>query len=385
MLIKGEPHLDFSGFLLIISIIIISGVVAYLGDVLGRRIGKQRLSVLKLRPRYTAILMSIITGVIIASITLAILTVASEDVRTALFGMRELREKLDSLNYEVKQRNTELDVMRKEAENFQKRIAELEQKEKDLILSRSQLESQVEILNGNIHNLVEQRDNLNEEIQSLQLELRRTQETIVAIRQGEIVFQEDEEMLRGLAPAGLARGEAENYLLTLLQRADELALRRGAGQDSSSQRAVFVMGDNFDQTLEKLILSQNQMVIRLVSALNTLKGEPVITRFLLDDNKKIFDAGQLIYQKEVSVDSDQSNVEQILTEILSELNTLGVKQGIIPQRGRIGLVSALNLTDVSRQLSQLSDQVLINAIAENDIYTIGPLRVRLEIVKDKVP
>ncbi|HCU23358.1 MAG TPA: hypothetical protein DF698_10910 [Candidatus Atribacteria bacterium] len=183
----------------------------------------------------------------------------------------------------------------------------------------------------------------------------------------------------------MARGEAENYLLTLLQRADELALRRGAGQDSSSQRAVFVMGDNFDQTLEKLILSQNQMVIRLVSALNTLKGEPVITRFLLDDNKKIFAAGQLIYQKEVSVDSDQSNVEQILTEILSELNTLGVKQGIIPQRGRIGLVSALNLTDVSRQLSQLSDQVLINAIAENDIYTIGPLRVRLEIVKDKVP
>lgn len=377
--------MDFSGFLLIISIIIISGVVAYLGDVLGRRIGKQRLSVLKLRPRYTAILMSIITGVIIATITLAILTVASEDVRTALFGMRELREKLDSLNYEVKQRNTELDVMRKEAENFQKRIAELEQKEKDLILSRSQLESQVEILNGNIHDLVEQRNSLNEEIQSLQLELRRTQETIVAIRQGEIVFQEDEEMLRGLAPAGLAREEAENYLLTLLQRADELALRRGAGQDSSSQRAVFVMGDNFDQALEKLILSQNQTVIRLVSALNTLKGEPVITRFLLDDNKKIFAAGQLVYQKEVSVDSDQSNVEQILTEILSELNTLGVKQGIIPQRGRIGLVSALNLTDVSRQLSQLSDQVLINAIAENDIYTIGPLRVRLEIVKDKVP
>lgn len=374
--------MDFSGFLLIISIIVISGVVAYLGDVLGRRIGKQRLSVLKLRPRYTAILMSIITGVIIATITLAILTIASEDVRTALFGMRELREKLDSLNFEVKQRNTELDVMRKEAENFQKRIAELEQKEKDLILSRTQLESQVEILNGNIHDLVEQRDNLNEEIQSLQLELRRTQETIVAIRQGEIVFQEDEEMLRGLAPAGLTREDAENYLITLLQRADELALRRGAGQDSSSQRAVFVMGDNFDQALEKLVMSKNQTVIRLVSALNTLKEEPVITRFILDDNKKIFSADQLIYQKEVNVDPDHSNVEQILSEILSELNTLGVKQGIIPQRGRIGSVSALNLTDVSRQLSQLSARVLINAIAENDIYTIGPLRVRLEIVKD---
>jgi len=374
--------LDFSGFLLIISIIVISGVIAYLGDVLGRRIGKQRLSILKLRPRYTAILISIITGVIIATITLAILTIASEDVRTALFGMKELREKLESLDFEVKQRNTELEVMRREAENFQKRIAELEQKEKDLILSRSQLESQVETLNGNIHDLVEQRDNLNEEIQSLQLELRRTQETIMAIRQGEIVFQEDEEILRGLAPAGLTREDAENYLLTLLQKADELALRRGAGKDSSNQRSVFVIGDNFDQALEKLVLSQNQTVIRLVSALNTLKGEPVITRFLLDDNKKIFNAGQLIHQKEVIIDPKHSNVDQILAEILSELNTVGVKQGIIPQRGRIGSVSALNLTDVSRQLSQMSDKVLINAIAESDIYTIGPLRVRLEVVKD---
>ena len=374
--------MDFSGFLLIISIIVISGVIAYLGDVLGRRIGKQRLSILKLRPRYTAILISIITGVIIATITLAILTIASEDVRTALFGMKELREKLESLDFEVKQRNTELEVMRKEAENFQKRIAELEQKEKDLILSRSQLESQVETLNGNIHDLVEQRDNLNEEIQSLQLELRRTQETIMAIRQGEIVFQEDEEILRGLAPAGLTREDAENYLLTLLQKADELALRRGAGKDSSNQRSVFVIGDNFDQALEKLVLSQNQTVIRLVSALNTLKGEPVITRFLLDDNKKIFNAGQLIHQKEVIIDPKHSNVDQILAEILSELNTVGVKQGIIPQRGRIGSVSALNLTDVSRQLSQMSDKVLINAIAESDIYTIGPLRVRLEVVKD---
>ncbi|MBP8933020.1 MAG: DUF3084 domain-containing protein [Candidatus Atribacteria bacterium] len=374
--------MDFSGFLLIISIIVISGIIAYLGDVLGRRIGKQRLSILKLRPRYTAILISIITGVIIATITLAILTIASEDVRTALFGMKELREKLESLDFEVKQRNTELEVMRKEAENFQKRIAELEQKEKDLILSRSQLESQVETLNGNIHDLVEQRDNLNEEIQSLQLELRRTQETIMAIRQGEIVFQEDEEILRGLAPAGLTREDAENYLLTLLQKADELALRRGAGKDSSNQRSVFVIGDNFDQALEKLVLSQNQTVIRLVSALNTLKGEPVITRFLLDDNKKIFNAGQLIHQKEVIIDPKHSNVDQILAEILSELNTVGVKQGIIPQRGRIGSVSALNLTDVSRQLSQMSDKVLINAIAESDIYTIGPLRVRLEVVKD---
>jgi len=374
--------LDFSGSLLVVSIIVISGVIAYLGDVLGRRIGKHRLSVLKLRPRYTAILISIITGVIIAAITLAILAVASEDVRTALFGMKELKDKLESLDLEVKQRNSELEFMRKEADNFQKRIAELEQKERDLLASRTFLENQVQTLNGNIKDLIEQRDSLNEEIQSLQLELKRTQATIVAIRQGEIVFQEDEEVLRGLAPAGLAKDDAENYLLTMVKRADELAIRRGAGRDSATQRTVFVMGDNFDQTLEKLILTKNQTVIRLVSALNTLKDEPVITRFLLDDNKKIFSAGQLVISRETTIDPVNTSIDQTLAEILRDLNTVGVKQGIIPQHGKIGSVSALNLTDISQKLSQMSGVVVINALAENDIYTIGPLRVRLEVVKD---
>jgi len=373
--------LDFSGFLLIISIIVISGVIAYIGDVLGRRIGKQRLSLLKLRPRYTAILISIVTGVIIAAITLTILTIASEDVRTALFGMKELKDKLEFLDREVQQRNSELETMRKEADNYQKRIAELEQKEKDLLASRTSLENQIQTLSNNIDDLTKQRDSLNEEIKSLQLELGRLRATIVAIRQGEIVFQEDEEILRGLAPAGLSQADAENYLLTLIKRADELAIRKGAGRDSTTQRAVFVMGDNFDQTLEKLVQAKNENVIRLVSTLNTLEDEPVITRFLLDDNKKIFSAGELVLQREITIETGKTSVDLILAEILRDLNTVGVKQGIIPQRGKIGSVSALNLTDISRKLVQMSGSVVIKAIAENDIFTIGPLQVHLEVTE----
>ena len=373
--------MDFSGFLLIISIIVISGVIAYIGDVLGRRIGKQRLSLLKLRPRYTAILISIVTGVIIAAITLTILTIASEDVRTALFGMKELKDKLEFLDREVQQRNSELETMRKEADNYQKRIAELEQKEKDLLASRTSLENQIQTLTSNIDDLTKQRDSLNEEIKSLQLELGRLRATIVAIRQGEIVFQEDEEILRGLAPTGLSKADAENYLFTLVKRADELAIRKGAGRDSTTQRALFVMGDNFDQTLEKLVQAKNENVIRLVSTLNTLKDEPVITRFLLDENKKIFSAGELVLQREITIETGKTNVDLILAEILRDLNTVGVKQGIIPQRGKIGSVSALNLTDISRKLVQMSGLVVIKAIAENDIFTIGPLQVHLEVTK----
>ena len=62
-------------------------------------------------------------------------------------------------------------------------------------------------------------------------------------------------MLRGLAPAGLTREDAENYLITLLQRADELALRRELDKIFQPESS-FVMGDNFDQALEKLVMSK---------------------------------------------------------------------------------------------------------------------------------
>ena len=78
--------MDWGSWLLILSIIILAGVIAYLGDILGRRIGKRKLSLFKLRPRYTAVLVSVITGILIAAITLLILSVASQDVRTALFS-----------------------------------------------------------------------------------------------------------------------------------------------------------------------------------------------------------------------------------------------------------------------------------------------------------
>ena len=109
--------MDWGSWLLIFSIIILAGVIAYLGDILGRRIGKKKLSLFKLRPRYTAILVSVITGILIAAITLTILSVASQDVRTALFGMKELKDQIE----------------------------QLEQREKELQSSKAVLEEQVKI------------------------------------------------------------------------------------------------------------------------------------------------------------------------------------------------------------------------------------------------
>lgn len=343
--------MNWGSWLLVFSIIVLAGVIAYLGDILGRRIGKKKLSLFKLRPRYTAILMSVITGILIAAITLLILSIASQDVRTALFGMEELKSQ----------------------------ITQLEEREKELQSYKSSLEEQVKTLTGSVEELKSQRQSLQEEIQTLQVELTRLRESILAIRRGEIVFQDEEEILRVVAPKGMDDKEAENYLLSIIKQGEDIALQRGAGLDKEIQRAVFVLEDNFNETKEKLKNSEVPLVIRLVASINTLRGEPVIARFITEENKKVFSAGEVIWSGELNIDPQKTNIELWLGELLKELNTLAVKKGILPQQGRVGVISASNITEVTSLLQRMEGKVTVEVVAESDIFTAGPLRIYLRV------
>ncbi len=51
---------------LILTLILLSGTLAYLGDVLGMRIGKRRISLFGLRPRDTSRVITAFTGILIS-------------------------------------------------------------------------------------------------------------------------------------------------------------------------------------------------------------------------------------------------------------------------------------------------------------------------------
>ena len=78
------------GVTLILVLAVVGGVIAVIGDRLGTRIGKKKLTLFGLRPRHTAVVVTIFTGVCITTVTFGILAAASENVRTALFGMDRL-------------------------------------------------------------------------------------------------------------------------------------------------------------------------------------------------------------------------------------------------------------------------------------------------------
>ena len=58
-------------------LVVMCGGIAYMGDLLGRRMGKKRLSLFGLRPRHTAVVFTIATGMLIAAVTLGVLVMAS--------------------------------------------------------------------------------------------------------------------------------------------------------------------------------------------------------------------------------------------------------------------------------------------------------------------
>jgi len=72
-------------WILIVFLIFLGGLIAPFGDILGTKIGKARFSILKLRPKKTATIITIITGGFISSISIGLLILVSEEFRQRLF------------------------------------------------------------------------------------------------------------------------------------------------------------------------------------------------------------------------------------------------------------------------------------------------------------
>ena len=71
-------------WILIVFLILLGGIIAPFGDLLGTKIGKARFSILKLRPKKTATIITVITGGFISSISIGLLILVSEEFRQRL-------------------------------------------------------------------------------------------------------------------------------------------------------------------------------------------------------------------------------------------------------------------------------------------------------------
>jgi uncharacterized protein (DUF3084 family) len=93
---------------LIPLLILVSGLVAFIGNLVGRAIGRKRLTLFGVRPRYTAQIVTVVTGMMITVVTLAVVLLASQDARQALFHLQEVQQQTRQLEAQIADQQREL-------------------------------------------------------------------------------------------------------------------------------------------------------------------------------------------------------------------------------------------------------------------------------------
>lgn len=147
--------------LFIIALILVSGFIAYFGDLLGRRMGKKRLTLWTLRPRHTAIIVTTITGMLISTL--------------ALFA-------LVSVNSQFRKVLTRGEVILAQNEQLSRANIGLERTNKRLSAQGARLQAQVDAARKDVRTAVAARDKAVAEVSKLEKEIRARQAELVQLR-----------------------------------------------------------------------------------------------------------------------------------------------------------------------------------------------------------
>ncbi|MBC8499266.1 MAG: DUF3084 domain-containing protein [Candidatus Atribacteria bacterium] len=366
--------------ILIFTLIVISGLIAFVGDWVGLKIGKKRITIFGLRPHHTAIFITIISGILIAIITVTILAISSNDVRTALFGMEELKEKLSYLSREVDLRNTQLSTTKEDLKKKTTQLQEMEEKyqklSEDIKNKTAQLEELLIIREG----LIEEKDKLTEEVEELNATIKALYSGIAWIREGEVILGSEEQIALTIIQSQMSIEEIRKELFEFLNEASNKALAMGAKKNEQTNQVFIISQEEFEDVAQKIYDSDKEMIVRLLSSINVVEGEPIVAHFNVLENKLVFKIDEEIISEEIESLEISGEVEKELLTLLRKVNILALEKGIIPdpKSSFVGSVSAVNLYDTVKTIVESDTTMKVSIVSVYDTWSTGPLRVRME-------
>lgn len=413
------------GIILIAVIAVMGGAIAYIGDKLGTKVGKKKLSIFGLRPKHTSIVVTIITGILIAGSTLGVLSLVSRDVRTALFGMDVLKAELLSLSQEVSAKNAELQASRSELEEKTKEYAALNAKVQETIAKLNLVSSELAAVTAERDktaaalakvqaDYVLARDGLDKagkEIAALQATKAQLDTRITQLNEAKASLQKDVDQLNQLAD-NLKKGLKFIREGAVVFRAGEVlytSTLHSSGNPEEMQQALTAIAYNANQSIIKKLGVNNQdlevlwiakteveqavdiinanpgldVIVRILANGNTVYGEPVIGQIQLFPNHLIYPQGAAVYSEIVDVGNETHQAEEAVLDFLQKVNAASIKQGILPDplQGTVGTMSGAQLYDTINKAKRLGGKVQLTAIAKTNVYTVGPLSIEIKVQK----
>jgi uncharacterized protein (DUF3084 family) len=381
-----------SGWLLILALLVLGGVLSTLGDRLGTKVGKARLSLFNLRPRKTAVVITALTGALISAVSLALMLLVSERLRVGLFELDQLQERLRDSRTALVRSQAELRTRRAELESSRAEVGRAERGRRQALQGRTQAlaaqrqaetargraasqlrtaEDRLGTLRRSLQPLQAQRDRLetqqarlrrevsgrDAEIRRTEAELRQVRERIaagarelkeletnvIALRRGDVVIASGEPLAS--AKVRLERpNQAREAIDGLLQQANLTAFQRLLPGQKVDRQVLLVPRTDI-QRLETMIRKPGTWVVSVRSAANVLRGEGRVVAFPdVRPNKRVVRRGELLAR--TGLEAEERSQEVV--------------------RGRLNLLLAAAFARAQRQ-GTLADGVQFDAAAFNTL------------------
>ena len=364
------------GVTLILTLVIVGGAIAYIGDRLGMKVGRKKLTLFGLRPKHTSIVVTIVTGVLISGASIGLLSFASLDVRTALFNMKEIQDELQGLQEDYV-------LMRGQRDAAQRELQEAEESYRQIILDLAEAEASVVALRQQAVALENEVLSLRAEADQL-LERYDVVETAFGqMRMADIAFNASEVILTTVVNKNLGREGVRARLEEFLKEVDDEAYRRSArAAESDSYRAIFLQAGVLDFVVEDVLLAPGDVIVRAVSQGTSIPGVPVLVYLENFRDQMVFSQGTVLASTTWNP-AGGVDIDLAILHLLNEANLEALNAGMSVSRDRSGAI-LLPGDDFRRAMniaSGIQETVEIRLVVAQDTWrSASPVILDLEIV-----
>ncbi len=181
---------------ILILLVLVAGLVAYVGDLVAKRVGKRHWRLLGLRPKTTATLVAVATGVLIGLGAFGAFFLLVRDARETILQAEAVRQERDRLRTEVNRLESRAATTFAQNEQLK---TERDEFEKNNILLARQLEQNVELqrqTRQDLENALIEREKLRQEVEKLQLAGNSQRMALEQLKQARLSLLLEKELLQ---------------------------------------------------------------------------------------------------------------------------------------------------------------------------------------------
>ncbi len=381
------------------------GALAYAGDWLGRKLGKQRLSLFGIRPRYTATLITTVTGCVTVALTVIGMTLVNESFRAWITRgdriLAELRtnethlKELQARNAELQRVNEQIrieqarlsDELKQLETEYQARLKQVQQLEAQLTQAQQQLRqnrAQLAQAQAQLKQARQIREQLQQQIQAV-----RTQIAALEQQQEQLRRQNDEFAEQGAALASEnAKLDSENRRLqTLNQQLTEQNRRLALENQQIETQNSILLERNAELRRQRDELDR---AARELAQLANIRLSPIAVQIGEELGRVIIPAGW-----------SEVRVRQALQDLLNLADKTARERGAAPAAGQsravfipekrlrlasgeqVEITESESLEAAQQNIRASSDSVVVVAVALTNTAQGEPAPIELRLFRNR--